>query len=400
MKKLTLNRRNFQRELFMGLVLMLILSYVSNSTVQAQSVSNNHVLVKSGRPAVTLKDVTNKAKGKSTYSSNVTKLQLKSINNHIQKGTTTSKRKIRKATPLSSTNAFGFSVYDASVTLIMDNDADGYYSEFELNFDVDYDNGTANVYADIYYRTAGGDWLWFYTTNDFQVSGNSSSDSYSVISNLSSDFPSDGYDFLIDIYESGVPGIVVTYSSVDDFDLSNVLLEDNGYDSAVNNALSLQTLSLNLIDDFDFDGFYTGFNLLIDLDNQSFDRNLYAILYSRDSVSGWYKEHTTQTVLVNLNETVEFSIDGLWNTGYETDYYDFLVEIVDADTGEVVVDFGPEYQTLSARKLESANWDQVADVVVVESYSAGSMGWVFYLSIVLLAIIRVYPNRTWKRSGN
>lgn len=396
MKKLTLNRLNFQRELTLGLMLLLVLSYLFNNSAQAKSVSNNHVLVKSGRAAIVMKNITNQPQGKSTYKSHVATLKPTSVENRIQKSSTEPNEKIRKASPLYSTNAFGFSVYDASISLLTDNDGDGYFSEFELNFDVDYDNGTTDVYADIYYRKPGGEWLWFYTTNDFQISGNSSSDNYSVISNLTTGFPSDSYEFLIDIYESGIPGIVVTYSSADDVDLSNVPLEDNGYDSTLNNALVLQTLSLNLIDDFDFDGFYTGFNFLIDLDNQSFSRNLYAILYSRDSIDGWHKEHTTDTVMVNVNELVEFSIDGLWNTGYETDYYDFLFEIVDADTGEVVSDFGPEYQALSARKLESANWDQAPDVVVEENYSAGGLDFLFILSLGLLALIRVYSNRKYR----
>ncbi len=388
MKKLTQKRINLRFDRTLALIFVVLLNYLWGNSVQAKLIANHQVIIKSGRAAVTLKQFAVHPKGKGKYHSMVKTLNRQQKLHNRGKSDLNPKLKHRLLSPETSTNAFGFRVFDASISLITDRDKDNYYSEFELNFDVDYDNGATEVYAEIYYRTDGGDWLWFYTTEDFQINGNTSADSYSVITELTSGFPGNRYDFLIDIYESGVEGIVDTYSSIDDLDLSGILLEDNGYDSPLNNAISLQSLSLNLIDDLDFDGFYTGFNLHINLDNQSFDRNLYAILYSRDSASDWYKEHTTITVKVHFDEQVEFSIDGLWNTGYETDYYDFLVEIVDADSGEVIADFGPEFQALSARKLESADWDDTTDVIVEENGSAGSNDIQLLFALMLLAVVR------------
>lgn len=384
MKKICCNIHNFRRGIQFSLLLLGLLSVLASPALLAKQRNNSNILIKSGKAAISLSDRTRQRKGKAQYTSRVSKIAGKQ---RLFKQQLQSSANARKLTPVYATNAFGFSVYDATVNLITDNDNDGYFSEFALNIDVDFDGGAAAVYAEIYYRTAGGNWLWFDTTDNFQINGQVSSDSYSVISNLTAGFPSEQYDFLIDIYEVNVPGIVVTYSSVDDVDLANVMLEDAGYDSAVNNDLTLQSLSMNLFGDDDHDGFYYSFNLTAEITNQSFDRNLYAILYSRDSTNDWYKEHTTTTVQVNLNETVEFSIDGTWNTGYPTDYYDFLVEIVDADTGEVLVDFGPEYQVLSQKALESSDWDNSMDVIVGSS-SGGSFNLSLLMGLILFGMSR------------
>ena len=367
----------------LGLItIMLFIPKIAN----AKSSANENILVKSGLAKIVDKGVLVKRNSKANYNSQVSEVK------NLQKVEKVSKNQqiLRKKMPLQSTQAFGFSVYDANVLLLDDRDLDGYYSEFELNFDVDYDNGPATVYAKIYYRTSAGDWIWFYTTDDFDINGNASSDSYSVISTLSTRFPSDEYDFLIDIYEAGVPGIVDTYSSSIDSDLMNVPLEDTGYDSAINQDLNLISLSFNSFGDDDFDGFYYNFNLVARVKNDSFDRRLQAKIYTRDSVSGWSLEHTTASVWVNFNESVKFDVDGLWSTGYASDYYDFLIEVIDVDSGEIVVDYGPEYEVLSQQALESQNLDRPNDVVVVvdEGYSSGSSGLTMILGLLLFSILR------------
>lgn len=367
-------------------LMLLLLINVMSMKAFAQSDTNNNILVKSGKAAVNTKGKLLKREGKRTYSSKI----LKNTGSQGNQKSAGSGLILRKKTPPQSTQAFGFSVFDADVNLLVDDDFDGYFSEFTLNFDVDYDNGPATVYAKIYYSYQGGDWTWFYTTQDFDINGNASSDTYSLTTTLTSRFPTGDYDFLIDIYESGVSGIVDTYSSDNDFDLANLPLEDIGYDSINNQDITLQSLSFNSYGDDDFDGFYHGFNINTRITNQSFDRNLKAVIYTRDSVSGWSIEHTTNIVWVNYNESVEFDVDGLWTSGFVADYYDFLIEIVDDDTGEVIIDFGPEYAALSQQPLESENFDQPDTVVVVvdEGYSSGSSGYFMYILLIILAFVR------------
>ncbi len=296
-----------------------------------------------------------------------------------------------------STSAFGFEVYDASVFLIRDLDNDGFYSDFDIEMDVDIDSGSANVYAEIYYLNNNNEWQWLSTTDVFSISGNLASDSYTTAISLVDGFADNYYDLLIDIYEDGIPGIVATVAASDDTDLAFVPLEDLNFDAiSSSNELLLDDLSMSLFSDYDLDGFYSNFDFEISLDNETFGRRLQAVFYSRDSVSNWFLETSTAAAFVNRGETVIFQINGSWNTGYETDYYDFLVEIVDLDSGEIVADYGPEYLTLLERPMESDDYDSTQGPVIIveESYSSGSSDLILMLLLSMGLISRVYRQQS------
>ena len=291
-----------------------------------------------------------------------------------------------------STSAFGFEVFDASVFLIGDQDNDGFYSDFDIEMDVDIDSGTANVFAEIYFLNSNGDWQFLSSTAVFSITDNLASDSFTTAITLVDGFPDNYYDLLIDIYEEGIPGIVATIEASDDADLALVPLEDLNFDSNFNtNELILQQLSMGLFDDYDLDGFYSEFDLEISLENQTFGRRLQAVLYSRDTVTNWFLETSTASVFVNRGESVTYTISGDWNTGYVTDYYDFLVEIVDVDSGEVVADFGPEYNALFERPMESDDFDSAIETIIIveDGYSSGSTDWMFVLILMLALITRI-----------
>ncbi len=299
-----------------------------------------------------------------------------------------------KDIPQASTSAFGFEIFDASVYLVGDRDGDGYYSDFDIEMDVDIDTGSANVYAEVYFLNDNGDWQWLSTTDVFSITGNLATDSFTTAITLVDGFPANYYDLLIDVYEDGFAGIVATFEPLDDADLGLIPLEDLIYDASANsNELFLDRLSMTLLDDFDLDGFYTEFEYSITLDNDTYGRNLKAVFYTRDTVTNWVEEVTTASVFVNRGDSVSFFIDGDWETGYPTDYYDFLVEIVDADTGEIVNDFGPEYQAMFEQPMESYDFDATGNVVYVEeSYSSGSTGSILLLLMLLTMLVRVATN--------
>ncbi len=125
-----------------------------------------------------------------------------------------------------------FWVYDASVVLYDDDDGDGFYQKFSLDFDVDVSEGYADIYAEVYIRAPGDDWLLLHTTDVFEIYEDDASDGIEVMTSLVNGYVPDYYDILIDIWEYGEfeDYLVATYDNVDDPDLDNLPLEDREED--------------------------------------------------------------------------------------------------------------------------------------------------------------------------
>ena len=143
-----------------------------------------------------------------------------------------SKQKIQIKAARSFRQEFG--IFDAVSRLFDDIDADGFYRTFSITFDADVYtyNGVneALVYADIYLSQNGGDWEYFYSTDNFMIFGESTNDQYEVLSTLASGYQTAHYDVLIDLYQVGYSNIVATYSSDDNSSLYALPLESENYD--------------------------------------------------------------------------------------------------------------------------------------------------------------------------
>ncbi|WP_206484130.1 choice-of-anchor H family protein [Thalassotalea sp. G2M2-11] len=127
-----------------------------------------------------------------------------------------------------------FNIYQGYVQLIEDYDQDGFFQTFSVTFDADvYSHDIideAYVYAELYLSKNGGDWVHYYTTDNFMIYGESEDDQYEVYTTLNQGYISDHYDVLIDLYEVGYGDVVATYSSNDTNDLYALPLESSDYD--------------------------------------------------------------------------------------------------------------------------------------------------------------------------
>lgn len=141
--------------------------------------------------------------------------------------------KIRAESVDSSIDNYLFNIHQAYTELTGDADHDGYYHEFSITFDADVQAEHAHVYAELYLSFDGGDWQHFFTTEEFTIYGDSSSDQYQVVTNLTSGYPTGSYDVLIDLYQVGDPYVVTTYSGDDSDELYGLPLEDAHRDEPV-----------------------------------------------------------------------------------------------------------------------------------------------------------------------
>lgn len=122
-----------------------------------------------------------------------------------------------------------FWIYDAFVTFQIDNDYDGYYSTFSVEFDADTYFSQAQVYARLY-LSRGDVFEEYHTTSLFYINGDSSSDSFVVESDLLTGFPSGDYELLIELYDSYDDSLVASFDGYNDADLTLLTLESKSYE--------------------------------------------------------------------------------------------------------------------------------------------------------------------------
>ncbi len=123
-----------------------------------------------------------------------------------------------------------FLIYDANVFLFSDLDGDGYHHALNLTFDIDVSYESATVYAKLYLSRDGGPWLQYYTTDWFNIYGDSYSDAYEVTTELLEGYPPGYYDILIEVFSLNHADMVAS-QVVDSYYLGkDVMLEDLSHD--------------------------------------------------------------------------------------------------------------------------------------------------------------------------
>jgi hypothetical protein len=123
-----------------------------------------------------------------------------------------------------------FWIFDAWVELYSDNDRDGYFNHFSVEFDADTQFSSAEVYARLY---LGKDEVFkeYHTTSNFNIFSDNSNDSFVVESELLNGFSSAEYEVLIELYDAYSDELVTVFDGNDDADLYLLSLESKEYES-------------------------------------------------------------------------------------------------------------------------------------------------------------------------
>ena len=126
----------------------------------------------------------------------------------------------------------GYYINDVATTLLVDSDRDGYYSRFRITFDPDTDIPGSYVYAIVWVRAQGGQWIKEHTSKDFRIDASGTADAYSFTADWVSGYPTGYYDVQIDLHDS-TTGVLVASAGSERPELSRVPLEDQSRDQFV-----------------------------------------------------------------------------------------------------------------------------------------------------------------------
>lgn len=107
----------------------------------------------------------------------------------------------------------GYGIGQVVTQLLIDEDGDGHYSRFRITFDPDSDAGTNLLYARVWIRPRGGEWLEEHASGDFPVYATGAGDAYELTVDWISGYPTTFYDVQIDLYESASDLLVASAGS-------------------------------------------------------------------------------------------------------------------------------------------------------------------------------------------
>jgi hypothetical protein len=127
----------------------------------------------------------------------------------------------------------GYRIGDVATTLLIDDDGDGHYSKFRIDFDPDADFDGTFVYAELWVRPQGGEWIQEHVSDDFLVDASGDADVYSLTADWISGYPTAFYDVQIDLRDADTGALVASAGS-ERPDLARIPLEDQARDTRVN----------------------------------------------------------------------------------------------------------------------------------------------------------------------
>jgi hypothetical protein len=133
--------------------------------------------------------------------------------------------------------------------------------------------------------------------------------------------------------------------------------------------------------DRDKDGYYSFLRVRFDVDTIHTDAYVYAEIYLSADGTSWEHLYSTKDFAVwGSDPDDDYEVETELVAGYSTALYDVLVEIYDADTGELLDEYGPNESPLfSVLPLEDSNRDGVVvvppPVTVIEDGGGGALSW-------------------------
>ncbi len=253
-------------------------------------------------------------------------------------------------------------IKDIWITDSEDMDGDGYVSYYRLNFDLDVNTGSKDVFIWVgiqFYDQAdtAQTYYEYIETLNFTVEGSSEDDAlYIDIGKPNGELVQAGYDFLFIVHDASEPDTrLAEASDGDDADLSNIPIESSATDIGVT---IFDAWFDNYVDQ-DGDGYNSKATLFVDVDENSGNgAEVQLALYEKTSGSADYNFIGLTDAFTITGEAVE-DVIAMTLDGFDYGSYDFMVELI--FTGSYFLEDKKEAATwpdLKAIKMELASEDE------------------------------------------
>ncbi|MEM7282437.1 MAG: choice-of-anchor H family protein [Pseudomonadota bacterium] len=144
--------------------------------------------------------------------------------------------------------------------------------------------------------------------------------------------------------------------------------------------------------DEDGDGFHHNFSVVFDADVEPGFAYVYADMYLSLEGGPWNHYFSTEDFSIEGSTDLdEYEVATELNSGYPRGYYDVLIELIDADTGELVaVVDSVDFAGLAALPLEDSERDSVGLTVVSHGHGGGGS-----LAVLLGLLVLAGASRRW-----
>jgi hypothetical protein len=130
----------------------------------------------------------------------------------------------------------GYSIGEVYTDLVADDDGDGYFSRFRMTFDPDADYESRLVFARVWVRARGGEWIEEFVSEDWLVDTSGSDDAYVLDVDWLGGYPTSYYDVQVDLYDADSELLVASAGS-ERADLAQIPLEDRSRDRLISTPI-------------------------------------------------------------------------------------------------------------------------------------------------------------------
>lgn len=271
-------------------------------------------------------------------------------------------------------------LYNANITLVNDNDGDGYYQQLNAVLDFDTQYSSYLVDAEFYLLAPNGHRINLHHSNAFTLYGDSHNDTQVFQFKFDSEIPTDLYQLVIELHEASSGNVL--YDTYYNFhsSLHQIPLESNEYDTYYQAELSIFDVDTSLTHDIDNNGYYERFSLSIDADTSESSSKVFAEIYIGNKLI-----FSSSPFWLHGDSSADRQyFDVTLNSGFSAGYYNLEVLLRSEDdhfmpyklTSGIWLDLGNV-------PLESEYRSTTTEITV--THSSGSMA--FVLMLLVLAIV-------------
>ena len=172
--------------------------------------------------------------------------------------------------------------------------------------------------------------------------------------------------------------------------------------ASANDDFWFYLVDVELYGDSDRDGYYSGIDLLFDVDTYYSVADIYAVAYLSFEGGPWEEYAVTEDFTIfGASGSDDYVIVTDLVSGYPRGDYDILIEVFDADTSEFLAWYGPEdTSALAFLPLEDMERDAPApETRVIVNSGGGGASDVLLLALLGFAAVFSGPRRVRKPRG-